>query len=96
MKNKFLKNTEWSILVVSIMLLIIGLIALFSATQENEYNEFKKQIQWFLISIPFIVLIVIIDYNIIIKFAPLLYLIFVGLLVGVLFTQPINRSFKLV
>lgn len=96
MKNKFLKNTEWSILVVSIMLLIIGLIALFSATQENEYNEFKKQIQWFLISIPFIVLIAIIDYNIIIKFAPLLYLIFVGLLVGVLFTQPINRSFKLV
>ena len=96
MKNKFLKNTEWSILIVSIMLLIIGLIALFSATQENEYNEFKKQIQWFLISLPFIVIIAVIDYNIIIRFAPLLYLIFIGLLVGVLFTEPINRSFKLV
>ena len=96
MKNKFLKNTEWSILVVSIMLLIIGLIALFSATQENEYNEFKKQIQWFAISLPFILIIAIIDYNIIIRFAPLLYLIFIGLLVGVLFTEPINRSFKLV
>ena len=96
MKNKFLKNTEWSILIVSIMLLIIGLIALFSATQENEYNEFKKQIQWFLISLPFIVIIAIIDYNIIIRFAPLLYLIFIGLLVGVLFTEPINRSCKLV
>lgn len=96
MKNKFLKNTEWSILIVSIMLLIIGLIALFSATQGNEYNEFKKQIQWFLISIPFIVIVAVIDYNIIIKFAPLLYLIFIGLLVGVLFTEPINRSCKLV
>lgn len=96
MKNKFLKNTEWSILIVSIMLLIIGLIALFSATQENEYNEFKKQIQWFAISLPFILIIAIIDYNIIIRFAPLLYLIFIGLLVGVLFTEPINRSFKLV
>ena len=96
MKNKFLKNTEWSILIVSIMLLIIGLIALFSATQENEYNEFKKQIQWFLISLPFIVIIAVIDYNIIIRFAPLLYLIFIGLLVGVLFTEPINRSCKLV
>ena len=96
MKNKFLKNTEWSILIVSIMLLIIGLIALFSATQANEYNEFKKQIQWFLISIPFIVIIAVIDYNIIIRFAPLLYLIFIGLLVGVLFTKPINRSCKLV
>ena len=96
MKNKFLKNTEWSILIVSIMLLIIGLIDLFSATQGNEYNEFKKQIQWFLISIPFIVIVAVIDYNIIIKFAPLLYLIFIGLLVGVLFTEPINRSCKLV
>lgn len=96
MKNKFLKNTEWSILIVSIMLLIIGLIALFSATMGTEYNEFKKQIQWFVISIPFIVIVAVIDYNIIIKFAPLLYFIFVGLLVGVLFTQPINRSCKLV
>ena len=96
MKNKFLKNTEWSILIVSIMLLIIGLIALFSATVGNEYNEFKKQIQWFLISLPFIVIIAVIDYNIIIRFAPLLYLIFIGLLVGVLFTEPINRSCKLV
>ena len=96
MKNKFLKNTEWSILIVSIMLLIIGLIALFSATMGTEYNEFKKQIQWFVISIPFIVIVAVIDYNIIIKFAPLLYLIFIGLLVGVLFTEPINRSCKLV
>ena len=92
MKNKFLKNTEWSILIVSVMLLIIGLIALFSATLETEYNEFKKQIQWFLISIPFIVIIAVIDYNIIIRFSPLLYLIFIGLLVGVLFTEPINGA----
>ena len=35
---------------------IIGLIALFSATQNTELAEFKKQVQWLLISIPFLIL----------------------------------------
>ena len=33
---------EWGLLIVAIILSIIGLIALFSATQETEYDEFKK------------------------------------------------------
>ncbi|MGN1298894.1 MAG: rod shape-determining protein RodA [Candidatus Scatovivens sp.] len=92
MRNKLLRNTEWSIIVVSIILLLIGIVALFSATQSTEYNEFKKQIQWFIISIPFIILAFTIDYNVIVKFSPLLYFILIGLLVGVLFTEPINGA----
>lgn len=92
MRNKLFRNTEWSIIIVSILLLAIGLLALFSATQSNEYGEFKKQVQWFLISIPFIVMFAIIDYNVIAKFSPLLYIIMIGLLVGVLFTKPINGA----
>ena len=42
MGNKLLKNTEWAILIVSVLLTIIGLIALFSATQSTEYEEFRK------------------------------------------------------
>ena len=56
MGKKLLKNTEWSILIVSVILVIIGLIALFSATQSSNYYEFRKQIQWILISIPFLIL----------------------------------------
>ena len=52
MGKKLLKNTEWSILIVSILLTIIGLVALFSATQNADHDEFKKQVQWVLISIP--------------------------------------------
>ena len=68
MKKKLLKNVEWSVLVVSILLVIIGAFALFSATQDAEYGEFKKQLQWLIISIPFLILAITIDYNIIIRF----------------------------
>ena len=92
MKSKLLRNTEWSIIIASILLLVIGMVALFSATQSTENVEFKKQIQWFLISIPFIIIVSIIDYNILVRFAPLLYVILIGLLIGVLFTEPINGA----
>ena len=92
MGRKLLKNTEWSILIVSILLTIIGLVALFSATQSTEYSEFKKQIQWVLISIPFLVLVSTVDYNVIVRFSTLAYIILIALLIGVLFTEPISGA----
>ncbi len=92
MGNKLLKNTEWAILIVSVLLTIIGLIALFSATQSTDYEEFGKQIKWILISIPFFVLAAMIDYNVIVKFSTLGYIIIIGLLIGVLFMAPISGA----
>ena len=92
MGKKLLKNTEWAILIVSVILTIIGLIALFSATQSTEHAEFKKQVQWILISIPFLILASIIDYNIIVRFSTLAYIVIIGLLIGVLFTTPISGA----
>ena len=92
MGKRLLRNTEWAVLIVSILLFVIGSIALFSATQTTEYDEFKKQIQWFFISIPFLVLAATIDYNVIIKFSTLGYIIVIALLVGVLFTEPISGA----
>ena len=92
MGKKLLKNTEWIVLIVSVTLAIIGLVALFSATQNTELVEFKKQIQWLLISIPFLILASVIDYNVIVKFSTLAYIILIVLLVGVLFTEPISGA----
>lgn len=92
MGKKLLKNTEWTILIVSVILTIIGLVALFSATQSTEYEEFRKQVQWVLISIPFLILASIIDYNVIIRFSTLAYIVLIGLLIGVLFTTPISGA----
>ena len=44
MNKRLLKNIEWGILICTILLIVIGLVALFSATQNAEYDEFKKQI----------------------------------------------------
>ena len=92
MGKKLLKKTEWIVQVVSVMLAIIGLVALFSATQNTELAEFKKQIQWLLISIPFLILASSIDYNVIVKFSTLAYIILLVLLVGVLYTEPISGA----
>ncbi len=92
MRNKLLKNAEWSILIVSIILFVIGTVALFSATKTTNGEEFRKQITWFIVSIPFFLLAMFIDYNFFTRFSPIVYLICLGLLVGVLFTAPISGA----
>src|SRR5699024_4394482 len=92
MKRKILKNIEWGILISTILLVIIGLVALTSATQNSEYDELKKQIMWVLISIPVMIIVIFVDYEFIAKVSPFLYGLIVVLLIGVLFTEPINDT----
>lgn len=92
MRKREIKNVEWSIVAISIILCIIGLVALFSATQEAEYDEFNKQCIWFVISIISMIIVMMIDYDTITKVSPIFYGLFVLLLFAVLFTKPINGA----
>ena len=92
MRRRELKNIEWGIVVVAIILSAIGLIALFSATQETEYDEFKKQVIWLIVSIVIMVITMLMNYNTLVKLSPLIYGIFILLLVAVLFTTPVNGA----
>lgn len=92
MNKKRLKNTEWKILIYVIFLLIIGLIALYSASASNEFSEFKKQIIWIAIGIPLLFLMMFIDYKILARFSWIFYIISIILLVLVLFTEEINGA----
>ena len=92
MKRKILKNIEWGILECTILLIAIGLVALTSATQNLDYDELKRQIMWVCISIPVMIVILFIDYEFIAKISPILYGIIILLLIGVLFTEPINGA----
>ena len=92
MKKKILRNIEWGILVCTILLLAIGLVALFSATQNSDYEELKKQVMWLGISIPIMVVVILIDYEFLAKISPLLYGVSLILLIAVLFTEPINGA----
>ena len=42
MRKRELKNVEWSILIIAIILCIIGLVALFSATNETEHARTRR------------------------------------------------------
>lgn len=92
MKKRILRNIEWSILICTILLTIIGLVALYSATKESDYDEFKKQLIWIMISIPIMILIICINYEVIAKISPIFYGIFIILLIIVLFTKSINGA----
>lgn len=92
MNKKMLKNIEWGILICCLVLLCIGIVALFSATQDDNYEEFQKQILWALISIPIMIIIILVDYNLIAKISPVLYGLALIALVAVLFTEPISGA----
>ena len=92
MKRKILKNIEWGILICTILLVTIGIVALTSATKNSDYEELKKQILWLVISIPVLIIMVFIDYELIAKISPILYGVILILLVAVLFTSAINGA----
>ena len=92
MKKTILKNMEWWIVIWGIALSIIGLIALFSATSESNYNEFIKQIIWIITSLVAMFIAMLIDYNSLVRMSPILYGVAILLLVIVLFTEPINGA----
>lgn len=92
LNKKLLKNIEWSILICVVILTTIGCVALYSATQSTEHDELIKQLVWLGVSIPIVIGIISIDYELIIKFAPIGYGIIIALLIGVLFTSPINGA----
>jgi rod shape determining protein RodA len=92
LNKKLLKNIEWPILICVMILIAIGCVALYSATQSTEHDELIKQLVWLGVSIPIVISVIVIDYDILIKFAPIGYGIILALLVGVFFTAPINGA----
>lgn len=92
MKKKLLKNIEWGILICTILLIGIGMVALYSSTLESRFDELKKQVMWLLISIPIVIIIIEIDYELITNVSQIGYGIILVLLVLVLFTTPVNGA----
>ncbi len=92
MKKRILKNMEWWIVIWGIALCVIGLVALFSATSETNYSEFTKQIIWIIVSIPVMLIVMMIDYNLLVKMSPIFYGLSIILLILVLLTEPIHGA----
>lgn len=86
------KGIEWSILICVAILMAIGCIALYSATQNTNYEELVKQLIWLGISIPVMIIFILVDYELIVKISPIAYILMLILLIAVLFTKPINGA----
>ena len=92
MKKRLSKNIEWIILIATVLLSIIGLFAIYSATASTKHEEFYKQLMWLGISIPVMIALIIADYDQLAKAVPVLYGISLLSLVAVLFTKPIGGA----
>lgn len=73
MRKNIFKNVEWKVLICAIILCIIGLFALYSASLSADLDEFKKQITWIIISVVIMIVIFCIDYEVFVKLSPILY-----------------------
>lgn len=92
MRKRELKNIQWSLLIIALILSVIGLVALFSATQETNYDEFTKQVIWLGISLVAVFIMIFVNYQTLVNVSPILYVIIIALLIAVLFTAPVNGA----
>ena len=87
-----LRKIEWLIPLFAIVLCIIGLIALYSASYDTNLEEFKKQLIWIGVSVFLMLIVMNIDYKFLVKISPIFYGISILMLIAVLFTKPINGA----
>ncbi len=92
MNIKKLRKIEWWIPLCAIILCGIGLVALFSASYDSGLDEFKKQGVWIGVSLIAMIIVTLIDYKILVRLSPILYVTSIALLIAVLFTKPVNGA----
>lgn len=93
MLKKTIKNFDYVILIVIILLFVIGILALKSASggAGGNVDDYSKQITWFVIGLIFLFGFSFLDYHFVKKFCLLLYGGSIILLILVLFS-PINNG----
>lgn len=93
MIKKFLKNLDYKLIIIVLVLASIGCVALFSAASgEIHGSEFTKQLMWIGIGLVMMLITSMINYEVYQKCWPILYIISIVLLVGVLFMPPVNGA----
>ena len=72
--NKLLKELDFGVIVISIMIMLFGAINIYSATRlKYGIYYFKLQIAWLFIGLVLLYIILIFDYSIIFNYATLIY-----------------------
>jgi rod shape determining protein RodA len=91
--KKIFKNLDYGILFSVIAIVIIGIITIGSATSISS-SYFKYQIAWFIVSLPIVFLILLVDYNSIGGYYKVIYFVAILLLILVLLFGSVRNNAK--
>lgn len=91
MFKTLLKNTDLVILISVILLVIIGIIGIYSAGYNDSElkTDYVKQFIWLIVSLVVLTIVWLLDYNMFGILSIPLYVVCLGLLIAVLFTEEI-------
>ena len=94
MFRKVFKKLDYGLIVIVLILLSIGITALYSANggEAGDLSQVYKQLSWLLAGIVIMLLVIMVDYEIIGKLWIPIYILITILLVLVLLTRPINGA----
>lgn len=89
-ESKYLKTIDWVIVFILIGFGIFSYLGISGASPNLSLEG--KQVIWYVIGFIFLAFVLLFDYNLIGNFTYIFYVIGLILLVGVLFTPPINNA----
>ena len=92
--RKIVKTLEFKIILTVILIVMIGIVALVSATSglDETFSDVKKQCISFGVGLVLMALVSLIDYELYGRYWYIPYVICIALLIGVLYTEPINNA----
>lgn len=82
--RRLLKNFDWFLFSIALLISIIGLVNLYSATYQTGFKVFQKQLVWVVLGIVAMVLISFLDYRTLERYTHHMYAVVILLLVIVL------------
>jgi len=91
---KIIKSREFKIIFVVVVILIIGMIGLSSASYSSDptFSNVKKQVFSVILGVVALLIVVSIDYELYSRYWYVFYVVCLIMLVLVLFTDPINNA----
>ena len=91
MIKRMLKNTDWIILIITVVLFVIGIIGIYSAGYNSDANkdEYIKQLIWFGIAMVGVTILWLLDNKYFELMGYVLYALSIILLIAVLFTTKV-------
>lgn len=93
MIKRFFKGFDYKLIIIVLLLAAVSCVALYSACNGYEPgNDFSKQLIWVGIGFALMIITSMIPYTLYQKFWIPMYIVSILLLVGVLFTNPINGA----